>query len=263
MAELVAIDEISTDRVVDAGDDLTDLTNSIQEIGLQRPITLTQDLDLIDGLRRIEAYRRLGQTHIEAVVTYMYPRACESIQRTREHGLHALPLTGERIWEVYKAIHPLLMITRSHYSRGVPKGKKTPSSGGRPLLTRALGIKSEALLQAITQVHRALSNPDLSARAQEAIALIKEGKLSYYGAVPFLTKQNGLTGNVVAPSEQREMLSNAATTLRATMKAMEQLGPLHKRLTSEEVNVRITELAQSRTKLNKLIKSLQEEINNR
>jgi len=45
-----------------------ELAASIQEIGLLNPITITEDKYLVAGLHRIEAYKLLGRTEIEATV---------------------------------------------------------------------------------------------------------------------------------------------------------------------------------------------------
>lgn len=45
-----------------------ELAASIQEIGLLNPITITEDKHLVAGLHRIEAYKLLGKTEIEATV---------------------------------------------------------------------------------------------------------------------------------------------------------------------------------------------------
>jgi hypothetical protein len=264
MAKNVPIDSIVVDRVLTVGDDLTDLAYSIKEQGLTVPLLVTQDYELIDGLRRLEAARALGHTEIEVVPTILYPRACELLNEAREHGLHALPLTGQRIWEIYSDLKPLLAITRVVNQRGRAKAAGArPSAGGRPLLSNSLGLKSEAMLQAITHVHRMLSDPTYSAKAAEALELIEAGELSYYGAADFIKKTHGLTGTITGLTEQRSGLEAAITSILGTVRALNQLGPLHKKLPSEEAQARLTELHAARAKLTKFIKLLTEEINNR
>ena len=48
--------------------DLTSLAQSIEEIGLQHPISVTPDGELIHGQRRLEAYKRLGRKEIPVIV---------------------------------------------------------------------------------------------------------------------------------------------------------------------------------------------------
>jgi len=54
-----------------------ELAASIQEIGLLNPITITEDKHLVAGLHRIEAYKLLGRTEIEATVVSLRERDAE------------------------------------------------------------------------------------------------------------------------------------------------------------------------------------------
>lgn len=262
MGRTVTLDSITVDRVLHDGDDIQALAGSIKKVGLKVPILVGPDYELIDGLRRLEALRSLGETEVEVVATSMYPVACDTIDKARVHGVEALPLTGERIWELTTALQPLLQITKSHYARGRPKvqGSRT-SAGGRPLLAKALGLRSEAYLQAVTQVHRALSDPEKGAKAAEALELIDEGKLTYYGAIDFMKKVTGLPGRIIKMSEQQALLGSATASLHGTIKALNQLGPLDKKFPRDEVEGRLSELTLIRTRLGKFIKLLNEEIN--
>lgn len=67
---LVKIDEIiiGENRRSVNPERVKELAASIQEIGLLNPITITEDKYLVAGLHRIEAYKLLGRTEIEATV---------------------------------------------------------------------------------------------------------------------------------------------------------------------------------------------------
>jgi len=67
---LVKIDEIiiGENRRNVNPERVKELAASIQEIGLLNPITITEDKHLVAGLHRIEAYKLLGRTEIEATV---------------------------------------------------------------------------------------------------------------------------------------------------------------------------------------------------
>lgn len=263
MARTVVIDEIIMDRVLDPDDDLTELTQSINKTGLAVPILLTQDLELVDGLRRLEAMRRLGHDTVDAVVTYMYPMACDALEAAVKHGRYAKPLTGQRVWEIYSKMQPLLYITRSFYQRGKPKGSQVRSAGGRLFLAKALGMRSASLLQAITQVHRAAEVPETAAKATEAIRLVQAKEMTYYQAVDFVTNKAGLHGDVVSATAQQETLDAAATSMNALVRALGRLGPLHKKFPKEEVDAKVAELAYARAKLTRTIKLLTKENNER
>jgi len=67
---LVKIDEIiiGENRRNVNPERVKELAASIQEIGLLNPITITEDKHLVAGLHRIEAYKLLGKTEIEATI---------------------------------------------------------------------------------------------------------------------------------------------------------------------------------------------------
>ena len=261
MAKRVAIDSIITDRVLVPGDDLNDLIASIKETGLEVPPLVTQDFELIDGLRRIEALRQLGETEVVVVPTFLYPRACEQIKQAREHGVAALPLTPHRIWDIYTKMQPLLYVTKAHNQRGKTKMASKPSAGGRELLSKALGFRSDGELQALVYVFRALDDPAKMGRATEAIDRLASGDITYYGASEFVRKTTGFVGDITILSHQRETLESAVTALNGTVNGLNRLGPLNKKFSKEEAEARRTELILVRQKLTRVIKLLTEEIN--
>src|SRR5688572_8595193 len=229
MARTVPIDSIVVDRILTVGDDLSDLAQSLKERGQAVPLLVSQDLDLIDGLRRLEAARSIGWTEIEVSPTTLFPRACELLTQAREHGLHARPLDGERIYRLVNDLKPLLAITKVVNQRGRRRAAgERPSAGGRPLLVKALGLRSEAWIQGVVQVYRLLEDPTYAVKAAEALDLIEAGKLSFYTAAEFIKKTHGLTGSITGLTEQRQSLDAAITSLNGTVRALNQLGPLHK-----------------------------------
>jgi hypothetical protein len=265
MAKRVAIDLIVTDRVLTPGDDLQELMASIKEHGVEIPPLVTQDLELIDGLRRIETLRALGETEIVVSPTFMYPRACDQLKQAREHGVAALPLTPQRIWEIYNAMQPLLIITKAHNQRGKPRAEGTTreSAGGADLLSNALGMASPGQLAALVYTYRALQDPVRATRAAEAIDMMTQGKLTGYGAAEYTRKTIGLTGDIVSLTQQQEALSSAVASLNGTVAALRRLGPLNRKFKKEEAEAKRSELLLVRTKLNAFIKLLTEEINNK
>ena len=265
MAKRVAIDSILVDRAVDPGDDLTELVRSIKEEGQAVPVLVTQDLELIDGLRRLEALRSMGETEVEVVPTFMYPRACEVIKEAVQHGVAALPLTATRIWQLYCSVQPLLAITRVHLARGkAKKGETRESAGGRELFTKSLnGFLKDGELQALIYTYRALDDPVRAQRAAEALTMLNEGQTTYYGMSEYVRKSVGLTGPITAVKEQREALESAVTSLNGIVRALNQLGVPNVKIPTEEMETRRTELSAARYKLTKFINLLTEEINKR
>lgn len=261
MAKRVAIDKIVIDRALAPGDDLTELVNSIKESGQEVPILVTQDYELIDGLRRLEALRSLGETEVNTVPTYMYPLACEVLKQARQHGVAAAPLTPQRIWELYTSLQPLLNITRSHLQRGVPaKSRKSAGvAGGRVLFSEAIDI-ADGKVQALIGVYHKLSHPDSAERAAEALDMLNRGETTFYGAIEYIRKGERFSGDITGLAQQQEALESAITSLNGTIRALGRLGKLHKKFPKEEAEQRLAELSGTRYKLTKFIRLLAEEI---
>lgn len=68
MSRNVPLIDIEIPRPRETFGDLDKLVRSIEEVGLLQPIVLRPGNVLIAGRRRIEAYRRLGRTEIDAIV---------------------------------------------------------------------------------------------------------------------------------------------------------------------------------------------------
>jgi site-specific DNA-methyltransferase (adenine-specific)/modification methylase len=87
------------------------LVRSIQEIGLINPITLTADLKLVSGARRIAAYMQLGYDTIPAIIkSYtelekMVAEIDENLERKELSALRKAKLLTKQK-EYYEALHP-------------------------------------------------------------------------------------------------------------------------------------------------------------
>ena len=70
---LININEIKVNpgRRKAAPEDVQRLSESVAEVGMMNPITVTADHTLIAGLHRLEAAKRLGWTEIECSVSDM------------------------------------------------------------------------------------------------------------------------------------------------------------------------------------------------
>lgn len=262
MAKLIPIDQVVTDRKLRDDDDVSELARYINDQGQKVPILMDHDGNLIDGLRRVEALRSLGRTTVLATQTSMYPVVCALLTQAREHGVGAVPLTPRRIWEIYSAARPLLQVTRSAYGAGKAKGQRYDKQiGGRRMLGRALGFNSVSGLQAITHAYRALGDPspERAKRAEEAVRLLEEKKISYYQAVELINRPQGLKGPLRSLSEQRSALQTATATYRGLIRGLESLGPIHKGMPEEELRGYLGELLALRAQMHKFMRLLQEE----
>ena len=104
----IKIDE--SRRAVDAGK-VKELAESIQEIGLLNPITVTGNYALIAGAHRIEAYKILGRKEIEANVLDIsgikakLAEIDENLIRNELHYTERGDLLLERK-QIYESLHP-------------------------------------------------------------------------------------------------------------------------------------------------------------
>lgn len=91
--------------------DVTDLADSISELGLLNPITLTPEFRLIAGRHRLEACKRLGWSEIEATICELdglRGELAEIDENLARNELTALE-RGEHLArrkEIYEALHP-------------------------------------------------------------------------------------------------------------------------------------------------------------
>lgn len=264
MAKYIPIDEITIDRTLVPGDDVTVLAQALNDQGQKIPILIDHENRLIDGLRRIEALRSLGITTVLAASTSMYPVACAILQQAREHGVAAAPLTPRRVWQINTALQPLMRITRAANMTGRKRGSppQTPT-GGRKALAAALGFNSGSPLQAIGFTYRSLNDPDpaKAARAQEAVRLMEAGTITYYRAADMINKEPGLTGGIKNLTEQRAALQTSVASLRGLIKGLYELGSINKKMAREELLGYLGEFIALRGDLYRFIRLLQEETN--
>lgn len=107
----VRIDQVVVEEPRRALRDVTDLMQSIREIGLLNPITLTKDFRLVAGLHRLEACKRLGWTEIEAVfieadeLKARLAQIDENLVRQELTDLERAEALAERK-RLYEALHP-------------------------------------------------------------------------------------------------------------------------------------------------------------
>lgn len=264
MAQMVPISQVTVNRELKTGDDITGLVKSLQEDGQQIPILVDADYALIDGLRRLRALQSFGATQIEVFATSMYPAACDLLNRAREHGVEALPISPRRIYEITVSMKPVLYATVNYYKIGRKKGANAKASaGGRRILAKALGLPSEGMLQATLQVFYAAKDPttEKGRRALRLLELMEKGEISPYAASNRLTSTEGLHGSIKKYQDQLSALDAALASLRGTMRALEDLGPLDPKFPKEEAEAKYKELYRLRGQFYRFVRTFDEEIN--
>jgi len=103
--------KVTPGRAVDAGV-VEALVKSIQEIGLMHPIAVDADTcQVLAGIHRVEAFRRLGRKTIPAIVHHLDALRCrlarldENLVRNDGTALERAKALGER-QEIYESLHP-------------------------------------------------------------------------------------------------------------------------------------------------------------
>lgn len=92
-------------------DNVKAVADSIQDIGLQHPIGLTKNFQLIHGRNRLEAYRLLGHAKIPAIIhdlDELHAELAEIDENISRNPLTAVEQTKAlaRRKEIYEALHP-------------------------------------------------------------------------------------------------------------------------------------------------------------
>lgn len=263
MAQNVSIGTISTRRTLEPEDDISDLAEHIRDSGLQIPVLVNQNYELIDGLRRIEAVRSLGNTTIDVVPVTLFGPAVTWLERARVHGVHARPLSPRRIWEMYRAVVPLISLSRSQQMRGSSHGRGVHVDG-RERFRKATGIESESYFQAVTQLYRMAREDDVRGDiAREAVELVERGQLSIYMSLDYVRRRVTAPGNIIKADQQLPMFDNIVSTLAGISYSLSQLGPIDQSIPREKLTDIATELRSFRRTLFQLINQLEKEQDSR
>lgn len=221
--ELIIEDMGPQDRPVAATKrDLRDLADDINANGLNFPI-LVMDGIVIDGLKRIEAYKLLGRARIPALVTNNFGEAAFFIASVRGDGV----LEPPRNVEVAEQLEPFRQ--QYHKIRYYPKLAKENKSkpwgklSSRQLLAHALGTAESYAEALILMVGVAKTDPEIARR----VALIKKGQDTIHGVYSLYRRRKGQYEFVNTPAaEIRSTLERGFQTMETTLAAMSKYGSM-------------------------------------
>jgi hypothetical protein len=245
-------------RAIDPDDDIRPLAEHIHNTGLQVPVLVDEEMNLIDGLRRLEAVRSLGNTEIEVTIASIHSDAEVNLTAARTHGVHMRPwLPHGRMWQIYKELLPLGRKTRSKMTKGQPRYIKGLTMGGRATLWKVFGLRNDSELQALCTVYRRLERGE--ARALTAVKRLEAGEITIHSAEAYARNPTGGRGNINNVSDQREFFSSIRASLYGLGHSLDQMGRLNPRLSRDEVAEYLRDLSTARTKLSRFIRSIAEE----
>lgn len=264
--QMVPIDSIFTNREIRPGDDTTMLFASIANLGMKQPILVDKDMNLIDGMRRLDVAIALNWDEVPVLISSTLEDSCAAITKTRKHGIAALPVDARRCWEVFIAVHAQMLERSSRLRQrrtGLKRNEPTPEPlpRSRSMIGEALGHGGEAFIAASTLLYKAFTTNTDPARKEgleEIQRKLESGELTLYearGALDRLGKAD-MNGDILTADAQRDALASVLSQLTGTTKGTARIGELNPALNQAEIQLYIKGFEQCRRDLQRFINSL-------
>lgn len=267
-AKLIPIDSINLDREISPYDDgIPELAESIRKLpGIRIPVSVTEDLHLIDGLRRIRALQTLGYTDVPAITVHTFEEICDLYVKTRKYPTAARPISvaPERIWQFYLATDRFRRERTARLKRR-PASQRDQPINIRKVIVDTLDIGSEAVFSATTSMYKRFTGavePHRKEHYLELQRLLESGEITIFQARGRMdhTGDTEFVGDVVKPDEQRRILVTAIAQYSGTTSAMRLLGELHPDINPVELTAYIKGLEREATNMRAVIISLRKRV---
>jgi ParB-like nuclease family protein len=214
-------DLLPQERDVTAGpEEIEKLAHDIEERGLDYAIVIYDGV-VLDGLKRIAAFRYLRRKEIPAVVTDEFDVMCLAIAKARPEPM-TVPRAVEFVELTWKANRALYK-HRKKMLGATKKAAQGPASGIplRVILVEATGLTLGRIELAMRIVRRSLSDPVTAERLQE----VKDGTLSLYAYQSWTRERELLeTGEVASVEEVRTVMERGLRALGTTIETMGKFG---------------------------------------
>jgi ParB-like nuclease family protein len=223
---------------------LDELVADICAHGMQTPILVDKDMNVIDGVRRLHCFS--SEELVDVVTTDDYDDLFDILAKARDEW--QLPFTPRRIYELHQALKPLSIQSRQinvvDAIRDRYAGKKR-REGVRHGLTRMQMARvsgvSEHTIQVIVFIYARASgeiyehNPENSYLAESFVTEIDAGTMSPHTAYR-LYRTGTSTGprTTLSAGEQRKAMSSVSQSLNALMRTLRDIGPIAAGITPEE-----------------------------
>lgn len=265
--KLAGVDKLHVSR--EDISDRTDLEKSIKEKGILRPLIVDPNALVIDGVRRLAVAKSLGFKDVPILVSNDYDQTMAEIALNRSHDECYLKPDFYRILRVFLDTYPQ-MIERGLKLRlrraGVnPKVKLPRAPKARDLLMTAIGVGANDV-QAATTVFRWAGD---KTHPLHAIALEVKGKMDtgMSGAMALKTFHRLVhqvnSDDLRSLDDQREVLTNVATSVEVIKKHLDRIGTLHPKLSTEDLEHWTRDLAQGKGALMRILLVLRAELKSR
>jgi hypothetical protein len=265
--ETIPISKIKITRKVSAKlrKQQIDLANHIARNGLQVPVLVDANYQLIDGLRRMRAAQDLGVSDITVTVSHTYDESVEALaQAHATEAVLRLPLSSERIWEISQSTRDQMLqrvrdlglaAARKQYT-----GKGRGHNHARNSLTKALRLSSPAYISDICFFYSRVNEEGVvGAFARNAVRKMESGEWSPYAAKGAFDRWRKEQAKISDEDTQRGILARATVNLLGIARPVSEVGALHHALTEEELFMWEQQLGQVRTILTLTINKIRNE----
>lgn len=267
MKQYIEIKNLAIDRDLDQVDDLSDLTKSIKKLGLQVPILVNPQLELVDGLRRVRALQQLGEEFVDSVVVQDLDELVKFLSESRLNGNGWRKPTPRRIWHLHRS-SALYLVRRLYENRqrfkGLPAHSKldSPLPAARMMLANALGYPSESYFGASVAMYNIAIDQDDPRQplASELVAKVDAEEFSIYAARQRLEREVRFQGNSLSPGEQRTILQNLVHNLAGMVKSTQNMGTISSRIPKRELEAYLKDLKDLRNQLYAFVRTFEKEI---
>lgn len=269
MTNTLPIKLLKVDRPIRLGPALLQsaLQDSIKAEGILRPLVIDETYRVIDGVRRMEAASQVGLTEVPVFMTDDFDVAISEIQKTTEHGLHALTPDHYRVWYLYQDTKPIVherwrqQLLKANRAKGKKRIRLKPPS--REMISRALGVADFYGTSSMYLLARVFDSNHLDhAAATRYLELVDDGLRSISSAQQYITKARRVAANPPLVS-QRTVISNAATMMTNVARALGPIVVIDSGFSTEELDSLISDFANSWGAVKETLRILREERRNR
>jgi len=254
VVKLVPIDWVRVEgrTRADLGD-IGALAESIRQLGIITTIIVTPDGRLISGLRRLEAFKKLGWPEIPVRIVHTLEEASEHMEAECGDTCERKEMNLEETGKIGLVLETL--------------GRKALKHEARTLVGKALGMSGTSygrvkmMLLHDMDVYLPAEERAITRKAIERMNLTGEVAPGYHLINSVRKKRqqpNGQTATVTDPKVQRHALNTAASTLSGVIRGLEALGDIHPSITNEELAQWLDELSRTRRDLASHIRRLKE-----
>ena len=267
------------ERFIDPLDvELPELVADIKKVGLQVPVLVDDQLNLFDGLRRLQAFK--PDDTIDVVVSSDYVTTMEIMLADKDRPL-TRAWTTRRLWDFHR---DTTSQRKSHHARSAVGSLPRTKAAYRPVpqtIYAALGMPkkvslSRDLVAKISNIHQAEvqaalflyaraygmseAEPGLQPLAVDLVKDLDQGGNVYTARHTYEKARRERKPNIVTEKEQRQVLRSASATAVSASRIIADVSEINKGISVEEAQMWLKGFSQARAEYYDIIKKLKERI---